>query len=213
MKPEINDLININRDIEFFGRTYFNSDTAGFALIKQGDKSVDVTFDREYLEQPIVNTTISFEAASSTSSGQSATSSIPVGGSGIEEQIFTNDVRFLVTNKSEKGFTILLNKPAPTDVPFSWTALAVKSAKVFSSIAVPTEIPSTVTIIPASSGQVAGAAASTISDTPTTTPAMIEEPIATSTPPTETSPTASSTPLVPEISSINNATSTETSQN
>ncbi len=137
----VSDYLSLMSDTEFIGRPYFTKDTAGFAVVKAGSREVEVTFDREYLEQPIVNTTISFDAASSTDSTgspQAATSTMPVGGNNIEEQIFSNDVRFLVTNKSEKGFTILLNKPAPTDVPFSWTALAVKSAKVFSSIAVPT---------------------------------------------------------------------------
>jgi hypothetical protein len=50
-------------------------------------------------------------------------------------------VRFLITGKSEKGFTILLNKPAPMDIPFSWTAFAVKNPKIWNST-------STVPILP-----------------------------------------------------------------
>lgn len=192
----VSDYLSLMSDTEFIGRPYFTKDTAGFAVVKAGSREVEVTFDREYLEQPIVNTTISFDAASSTDSTgspQAATSTMPVGGNNIEEQIFSNDVRFLVTNKSEKGFTILLNKPAPTDVPFSWTALAVKSAKVFSSIAVPTEIPSTITIIPAAVPEVAGVSTSTISDTSTTTPAVIEVSVVASTTPIVIESTASTT--------------------
>ncbi|MEK7148248.1 MAG: hypothetical protein AAB758_03030, partial [Patescibacteria group bacterium] len=117
-------------DVELFGRPYFNTDTAGFTLIKRDAKSVDVVFEREYLEQPIVNANISVEASDSLS----------------EEDIFANNIQYLVTKKTTRGFTIVLNKPAPNDIRFSWIALAVKSAKMFSSIevsATPTPVPST----------------------------------------------------------------------
>jgi hypothetical protein len=103
-------------DTIFIGRPYFTTDTGGFALVKSGAKSVEVTFSNDYLEQPIVNATISLE------------------GQGGEDAIFNNDIRYLVTNKSIHGFTILLNKPAPQDIKFSWMALAVKGAKTWSSI-------------------------------------------------------------------------------
>jgi hypothetical protein len=116
----VNDAISFMNDAIFFGRPYFNQDTAGFAVVKSGDKSVDVAFDREYLEQPIVNTTISME------------------NSGSEDAIFAANVQYMVTKKSVKGFTILLNKPAPTDMNFSWTAFAVKNAHIFTSNAAST---------------------------------------------------------------------------
>jgi len=89
-------------------------------LIKKGAKSVDIIFDREYLEQPVVNANISVEASDFIS----------------EEEIFTNNIQYLITKKTTKGFTIILNKPAPNDIRFSWIALAVKSPKVFNSIEV-----------------------------------------------------------------------------
>jgi hypothetical protein len=116
----LNDIINLQSDVEFFGRPYFTKDTAGFAVIKQGDKSVDVTFDRDYLEQPIVNTSISLE-----------------GDETAADNIFNNNIQFVVIKKSVHGFTIILNKAATSDVNFSWTAFAVKSAKTFSSISTP----------------------------------------------------------------------------
>jgi hypothetical protein len=111
--------------VDFIGRPYFTADTAGFAVIKENAQEVEVIFEKEYLNQPIVNATISFEEASTTHS-----SLVPIGDGVAEKALFDGDVRFVITKKSEKGFTILLNKPAPTQIPFSWTAFAVKSANV-----------------------------------------------------------------------------------
>jgi len=114
----IGEALNFLSDAVFFGRPYFNSDTAGFAMIKKGAKSVDIVFEREYLEQPVVNANISVEASDSIS----------------EEEIFAQNIQYLVIKKTTKGFTIILNKPAPEDIRFSWIALAVKNPKTFFSL-------------------------------------------------------------------------------
>jgi hypothetical protein len=44
----------------------------------------------------------------------------------LAEELFAADVRFLVMKKSTNGFTIIINKPAPRDIRFSWTALRQK---------------------------------------------------------------------------------------
>jgi hypothetical protein len=106
-------------DVTFFGRPYFTTDTAGGAVIKSGARSVDIVFDREYIDTPVVSATITLESASSTEE--------------IEQAIFENDIRFIVTRKNVHGFTVLLNKNATTDISFSWIALAVKNAKLFTS--------------------------------------------------------------------------------
>ena len=108
----IGGLLSVLSDVEFLGRPYFNTDTAGFALIKQGDKNVDVVFDREYVEQPIINVSMS-----------------SVDDETLSNDIFNNDIRFAITKKTQKGFTITLNKPAVSDINFDWTAFAVKNAK------------------------------------------------------------------------------------
>jgi hypothetical protein len=73
-------------------------------------------FGKEYMKQPIVNVTITLE------------------GSEGEEDVFANDVRYVVTRKSIKGFTILLNKNVISDTTFSWTAFAVKDPTVSFSL-------------------------------------------------------------------------------
>jgi hypothetical protein len=110
-------------DTEFFGRPYFTTDTAGFAVVKKGSRAVSVAFEREYLEQPVVNASISIDATED--SAQNAARA---------EAVFGNDIRYLLMDKSARGFTILLNKSATADIQFSWIALAVKGAKTFESI-------------------------------------------------------------------------------
>jgi hypothetical protein len=47
--------------------------------------------------------------------------------------LFSQDIRFVVTAKDQKGFTILLNKIAPRNIRFSWVALGVRDAKIIES--------------------------------------------------------------------------------
>lgn len=191
--------ITIGGEVYFIGRPYFTSDTAGFAVVNSGDSAVDVTFDKPYLEQPIVNASISANATSTAGAlDQFALS------------IFSNNVNFIITNKSEQGFTILLNKPAPTDIQFSWMALAVRDAKTFSSkvsandvavsgpsgtaVSVPTPVVATTTassspvIIPADP-RVLGASTTPLSETGAVPADAVADPLAQATP-TTTSITA-----------------------
>ncbi len=114
------DAISFMNDTIFFGRPYFNTDTAGFAVIAKGQESVDVKFDNPYLEQPIVNATISLNKSDN-----------PAADSAAVGDIFANDIRYVIANKSTIGFTIILNKPAIDNTTFSWTAFAIKNAKTF----------------------------------------------------------------------------------
>ncbi len=108
-------------DVEFFGRPYFNRDMGGTAIIKKDAKAVEIIFDKEYIEAPSVVASISFadEATSTLEAKESA--------------VFDNDLKFVVTKRTTKGFVILLNKPATNDITFMWMALAIKNAQVFTS--------------------------------------------------------------------------------
>ena len=122
-----------NSDVNFFGRPYFNSDTGGFVVITAGSAYASVSFESEYLNQPVVNATISLNASSSAEIMASSSFNRQFTLEEMESLIFNNDIRFIVTNKSTKGFTVKLNKPVPFDVQFSWISLAIKDAKtVFS---------------------------------------------------------------------------------
>ncbi len=117
-------------DTLFIGRPYFNNDTGGFALIPAGATYVDVVFEKEYLEQPVVNATVSLEELERGSDGGVDTEIIE---RLKEVKLLGSDIKYIVSKKSVKGFRISLNKPLDEDLRFSWIALAVKDAKTFSS--------------------------------------------------------------------------------
>ncbi|MBI2552810.1 hypothetical protein HYW17_05955, partial [Candidatus Uhrbacteria bacterium] len=125
----LSEMITMVSDVAFFGRPYFNADTGGFAVVKQGAKEVRVEFVQEYLEQPVINVTITLDDTRIDTN---------INTNEHEELVrfvFENDIRYVVTRKSTKGFTILLNKAAAEDIQFSWIALAVKGAKTFDGVA------------------------------------------------------------------------------
>jgi hypothetical protein len=95
----------------------FNNNTAGFAVIKAGSRKVEVTFDTAYIATPVVSTAISFESDEIDDA--------------TADELFTAGIQSIVMNKSANGFTILINKNAPRDIRFSWSALLIKDAKIF----------------------------------------------------------------------------------
>lgn len=185
----VNTIITIQSDVNFIGRPYFTNDTAGFAVITSSTRSVDIAFDRDYLEQPIVNASISINSAT-TSLDSSATST--------EEAVFDNDIRYVITNKSVHGFTIILNKNAPTDIPFSWIALAVHSAKTFSSL-VPTPEVTVLNTDNTSNAPIVDSSSSTSTPAISTSTQPDNTPVApTTTTPTTTDTTTPDTPPIVE---------------
>lgn len=99
-------------DVNFQGRPTFNSDSGGFAVIKQGAQSVDVKFDKEYGTTPVVTANITL------STNNDAT-----------ESAILATTYYAIVNRTTKGFTIKLNAPAIEDIPFSWSAVSIKDAK------------------------------------------------------------------------------------
>lgn len=130
----IGDLLSFIGDIRFIGTPYFNSDTAGFAVIHAGDTSVDVSFVQAYRNQPIVQANVSFELPADDAS-RTAEESAALMARLVDAQTtyLTSNTRYVVTNKSVNGFTIVLNAPAATDLPFSWTAFAVQDVRTLES--------------------------------------------------------------------------------
>ncbi len=110
-------MLSLMSDTEFFGRPYFNADTAGFAVILAGARSVEISFTEPYLTQPVVSADISLEQQDEEEDNFD-----------LEESFFAAGIDYVVTRKSPGGFTIVLNHPAPMDLKFSWIALAVKDA-------------------------------------------------------------------------------------
>ncbi|MDQ3075970.1 MAG: hypothetical protein M3Q34_02485 [bacterium] len=105
---------------EFLMPPIFNADTAGFALIKKDARVVRVEFTEPYLATPVVTTSITFEKTDIIDEL-------------FADKFFAQNISFVVLEKDQTGFTIMLNKVAIEDVQFSWIALAVKDAKTFES--------------------------------------------------------------------------------
>ena len=84
----------------------FNADTAGYAVIKEGDTKVEVIFEEEYVEVPVITATLR--------------SSIKLDW-------------YRVTDESEKGFVIEIDSKEDKDIKFAWTAIAVEDVKTTES--------------------------------------------------------------------------------
>lgn len=117
----INDVV-FNGNVRFKQAPTFSSDTAGFAIVSKGQDSIDVNFDNEYINTPIVTVSIAMDNINN-----------PTLQKQIEDSILSGNISFIVSNKSTKGFTIRLNKAAPSDLQFSWVALSVQNAKTSNS--------------------------------------------------------------------------------
>ncbi len=119
--PELPGKVTFDSQVEFNLPPIFNKDTAGFAVVKEGDKSVRVEFEEPYMVTPVVTASMTFEV---TDNIDEVTA----------EDLFNQNISSLVVQKDETGFTILLNKTAPQNIRFSWIALGVKDATIFESL-------------------------------------------------------------------------------
>ncbi len=94
--------------VRFDNNVQFASNAAGAASISQGTKKVKVTFTKKFDNEPLINTTLT------------------VDGTDTEKQAILNSGYVVaVTDKSETGFTIILNKAAEQDLKFNWSAVQV----------------------------------------------------------------------------------------
>jgi hypothetical protein len=109
---EFEDKANFKKEVSFDGTVTFNSDTAGFATIKKGERKVRISFNDSYEAVPVVQANIALWEDDSEEAED------------LKEKIFEEDVKYLITNQSKEGFMIELKSDAPDDLRFSWTALA-----------------------------------------------------------------------------------------
>jgi hypothetical protein len=201
----VRDAISIQSDLIFYGRPYFSTDTAGFAQVVKGERSIEVVFDKEYLEQPIVNVTITLNTdpllkTLKPETDQSKIDEIKKVQEQAVKDLFDVNVQYLVINKSEKGFTVILKDVAKQDIMFSWIALAVKGAKTF-TLKDPTvpqaEVTAPVEPVPTSLPAESGSSSEVITPPAETSPApATETPIETpdASPPPANEPPPSETP-------------------
>jgi hypothetical protein len=88
-------------ETKFIGRPTFNSDTAGFAMVKTGQDRVHVTFEQEYAQRPPVKISL---------------------GDGKFSQ-------YHYENLTTTGFDIVLTAPTTEELKFTWMAFAVNGVK------------------------------------------------------------------------------------
>jgi hypothetical protein len=123
------DTVIFHKDVNVLGRATFNSDTAGFAVIPTGARQVDITFDSEYAAPPVVTTTPLWDTDQSTL--------------GVMKELgmyILPEQNYIIADVTTKGFTIILEEAAVTDLKFSWAATSISGAKTFVGT-VPTPTP------------------------------------------------------------------------
>jgi hypothetical protein len=114
----INDVV-FKGNVRFDSSPTFNSDTAGFAVIKKDSNSVQINFNQEYVNMPVVTASIALDKVGDD-----------VAQKQLEDAILNGNISYVITQRTTKGFLIKLNQAAPEDISFSWVALSVKDAKV-----------------------------------------------------------------------------------
>ncbi|HSX45743.1 MAG TPA: hypothetical protein VLG27_01915, partial [Candidatus Saccharimonadia bacterium] len=115
-----------NGDISANGRVTFNNDAGGIAIIKDGATRVDVKFNKEYANQPIITTSLVADQVR-LSDGTIENPQLK------EQRLFDAGYNYLVSNVTTKGFTIVLSKKATEDIQFNWSAVAISNANTFTS--------------------------------------------------------------------------------
>lgn len=90
-----------NKDVQFQGRATFNADSGGYAVIKPGQREVEIRFDAAYQQTPVVSVAVK--------NGQF--------------------VQYAYTDLTAAGFKIVLPEVATQQIEFSWVALSVNNAK------------------------------------------------------------------------------------
>jgi hypothetical protein len=113
----INDVV-FKGNVRFNSPPTFNSDTAGFAVVKKGSDNVSVNFSQEYADTPVVTASITLDKLGDD-----------VAQKQLEDAVLNGNLSFVLTQRTTKGFLVRLNKAAPEDINFSWIALSVKDAK------------------------------------------------------------------------------------
>jgi len=114
--------LTVTGETNFMGTVFFNKDTAGFAVIPTGARSVTITYDHEYLQPPIVTTNPVWDTNAA------------ILGAAIDQPVSLLPKQdYIIAASTATGFTILLEQPAVIDLKFTWTALAIKDPRTVSA--------------------------------------------------------------------------------
>jgi hypothetical protein len=99
-------------EVQFEKTPSFGQNNAGYAVVNIDDDNVEVVYESEYSQVPVVNV------------------SLMVDDEKIGE-VLAENYNFTITNRTTKGFTIKLGKKAKSDLKFAWSAVLVRDAKTY----------------------------------------------------------------------------------
>lgn len=150
------------QEVEFETAPTFGHDTAGFAIIPAGERSITVNFDQPYTTAPVITITALVEGTAETVAGLNS----------AESTFVLPGEKYVVTNTTPQGFTIVLADPAARDVKFSWIAVAIKNVKTHLAPTKPITPPSQVTPVPSPAPSTAPVPQTTPTTSPTPTEAL-----------------------------------------
>ncbi|MCL4416962.1 MAG: hypothetical protein M1365_09745, partial [Actinobacteria bacterium] len=119
-------------DVKFDGTATFNKDTAGTAIVRKGADTVEIIFEKEFKNTPIITASVILDKENDQEK-QKQTEQVTLG----------SDAKYVLANRNSKGFTIKLNNPTKIDMQFSWTAFSIDNPTTFESkpVVTPTVIP------------------------------------------------------------------------
>ena len=109
-------------ETEFEKDVTFNKNLAGYAVVKKGMRRVNVKFEKELGQKPLV-----------TASPLWNTSEELLNMAENDDILVLPKQDFIVANVSKSGFTILLQESAIIDMEFSWMAIQVLEPTTFES--------------------------------------------------------------------------------
>jgi len=104
--------------IKFASHVTFGKDSGGVATIPTNSTKIDIFFNSPYQEAPVITASPLWDTDTAT------LELIKQQGSYVLPQ-----QDYIITNSSINGFTIELDRPAVTDLKFSWRAVAIDNVK------------------------------------------------------------------------------------
>ncbi len=152
----------------------FPNSMGGMAVIPASATTVEVAFAKSFAETPIVTMSLSLDSATSSS-------------------FLSDKVRAAVSGVSERGFTIVLDTPVPTQTRYHWVALAVEHPETTVGRGIDGSSATVTTPVPTALPDVAGAQTAI----PPATPTPIPSPTASPVPSPESIPEATSGSQLP----------------
>ena len=104
-----------HKDVTFATTTTFDGDSAGLAIIPAGGREVSIVFDSPYDAPPVVTASPLWD---------DTTGSLDVMRQ-LGDTVLPNQ-KYIISDDTVNGFTILLESTASADLKFSWKAVGVK---------------------------------------------------------------------------------------